>query len=195
MKIKTEKIALYLILGLLISNIFIKGCTTPKSNAPKTIVVRDTIWKTKIDTFKIQTIKYEKVYVSKNNKTKIVRDTLFLKDPTQFIAAKVYRDTLQNEELEMYSYNLVKGELLDSSLSYKLKVPKEILITKTIEYPKTFRSGLYLFSEIGGNTKTFDNLSLGMQYNRKGEWFVSYRVNLNGLKPTHNIGVGWRLFN
>ncbi len=194
MKVTTEKIALYLILGVLISNIFIKGCDTPKKDAPKITVVRDTIWKTKIDTFKIQTIKYEKVYVHKKNPTKIVRDTLFLKDTTQLINAKIYRDTLQNDELEMYSYNLVKGELLASNLSYKLKVPKEILVTKTIEYPKTFRSGLYLFSEIGGNVTTFDNLSVGLQYNRKGKWFISYRANFSELKPTHNVGVGWRLF-
>jgi len=195
--IKTEKVLLYVIIGLLITHLFWKKKnTTTKNQQPKITIVRDTVWQTKIDTFKVQTVKYKKVYVHKNDVTKIIKDTVFIKDTTNYIAAKIYRDTLNNTDVEIYSYNLVNGKLLDSNLSYKLKVPREITITKTIEYPKTYRSGLYLFSEVGGNTQQFDNLSLGLQYNRKGKWFASYRVNLNqSNQPSHNIGFGYRLFN
>ncbi|CAL2080371.1 hypothetical protein [Tenacibaculum sp. 190524A02b] len=194
--IKTEKVLLYVIIGLLITHLFWKKKdTTTKNQQPKITIVRDTVWQTKIDTFKVQTVKYKKVYVHKNDVTKIIKDTVFIKDTTNYIAAKIYRDTLNNTDVEIYSYDLVNGKLLDSNLSYKLKVPREITITKTIEHPKTYRSGLYLFSEVGGNTQQFDNLSLGLQYNRKGKWFASYRVNLNTInQPTHNIGFGYRLF-
>lgn len=194
-KTKTDRLLLGAILLLLFINLFIKQNEKRVTQEPKITIVRDTVWQTKIDTFKVQTVKYKKVYVHKNNVTKIIKDTIFIKDTTNYIAAKIYRDTLNNTDVEIYSYDLVKGKLLGSQLSYKLKVPREITVTKTIEHPKTYRSGLYLFSEVGGNAQTFDNLSFGLQYNRKGKWFASYRVNLNQIQqPTHNVGVGYRLF-
>lgn len=191
-----RNILLLLIAVLLLVNLLVKKKRVLINNQPKITIVRDTIWQTKTDTFKIQTTKYQKVYVYKNEETKIVKDTLFLKDTSNYIAAKAYRDTLTNKDIDLYSYNLVQGKLLDSQLSYKLKVPKEIRTTKTIEYPKTYRSGLYLFSEVGGNPQTFNNLSVGLQYNQKGKWFVSYRLNLlSPNQPTHHLGMGYRLFN
>ncbi|MDE1205410.1 hypothetical protein [Tenacibaculum larymnensis] len=193
---KTDRLLLGVIIVLLLVNLFNKRYQKTNPQTPKITVVKDTVWQTKIDTFKVQTIKYQKVYVYKNDVTNVVKDTIFIKDTTDYVAAKIYRDTLKNADIEIYNYDLVKGKLLDSQLSYKLKVPREITITKTIEYPKTYRSGLYLFTEIGGNPQTFDNLSFGLQYNRKGKWFASYRVNINQLNQlTHNIGLGYRLFN
>lgn len=193
---KTDRLLLGVIIVLLFVNLFTKRNQKVVPQEPKITVVKDTVWQTKIDTFKVQTIKYQKVYVHKNDVTNIVKDTIFIKDTTNYVAAKIYRDTLKNTDIEIYKYDLVKGKLLDSQLSYKLKVPREITITKTIEHPKTYRSGLYLFTEIGGNPQTFDNLSFGLQYNRKGKWFASYRLNINQLnQPTHNIGVGYRLLN
>ena len=184
-----------LLAGILLLNLFPKRCTTQVPTKPKVTIVRDTVWQTKVDTFKIQTTQYETVYVAKDNPTKILRDTVFVKDSAELVKAKIYRDTLKNDDVELFSYNLVEGNLLDSKLTYKLKVPREITVTKTIETPKQYRSGLYFFSEIGGNTQQFNNLSFGLQYNRKGNWFVSYRLNLNELTPiSHNIGVGFRIF-
>ena len=118
-----------------------------------------------------------------------------IKDLSLYEEARVYKDTLSNDDIDIYSYNLLSGNLLDSQLSYKLKVPREITVTKVIEHPNTYRSGLYAFSEIGGNTSTLNNISVGLQYNRKGNWFASYRLNLNAIKrPTHNLGVGVRIF-
>ena len=194
LKHRKELLALLGIILLLI--LLTRRCNTAPNQEPIVTIVRDTVWQTKIDTFKIQTTQYETVYVAKNNLTKVIRDTLVIKDTTELIKAKVYRDTLKNDDIELYSYNLVDGNLLDSQLSYKLKVPKEITITKTIEHPKTYRSGLYFFSEVGGNLEQFNNLSFGLQYNRKGNWFVSYRLNMNELTPiSHNIVVGFRIFN
>ena len=193
---KTDRLLLAVIIVLLFVNLFNKRNQKVAPQEPKITVVKDTVWQTKVDTFKVQTIRYKKVYVHKNDVTNIVKDTIFIKDTTNYVAAKIYQDTLKNTDIEIYKYDLVQGKLLDSQLSYKLKVPREITITKTIEHPKTYRSGLYLFTEIGGNPQTFDNLSFGLQYNRKGKWFASYRVNINQLnQPTHNIGVGYRLLN
>jgi len=189
-----KQIGYFIVLLILIISIT-KTCIPEIPKEPSITIVRDTIWQTKIDTLKIQTTKYEKVYVAKNDITKIIKDTVVVEDTTNYVRAKIYRDTIRNNDFDVYTYNLVQGVLLDSRLEYKLKVPREITVTKTIKYPKTYRSGLYLFSEIGGNTQQFNNFSVGLQYNRKGNWFVSYRINVNELIPiSHNIGIGIRIF-
>jgi hypothetical protein len=165
---------------------------TPQES--KITIVRDTVWQTKIDTFKVQTTHYKTVYVSKKD-TSIYKTTSRPKDTAIYTQAKLYKDTLRNNDIEIYSTNLIDGHILNSEIAYKLKIPREITITKTIEHPKTYKSGLYVFSEAGGNAQQFDNLSLGLQYNRKGNWFVSYRLNVNPKETlTHNVGVGLRLF-
>ena len=195
-KILNYKKELYTLLGtFIVLSLLPKRCTPTQHNVPRVTVERDTIWQTRIDTFKIQTTQYKTVYVSKKKPAIVVRDTVVLKDTSEFIKVKVYRDILKNEDVELYSYHLIDGNLLDSQLSYKLNVPREITITNTLEYPKTYRSGMYFFSEIGGSIQQFNNLSFGLQYNRKGNWFVSYRLNINELTPiSHNIGVGFRIF-
>jgi len=195
-KMKTEKTILYIILGLVVLNFFNRQCSQEKNNkAPKISIVRDTVWQTKTDTFRVQTTRYKTVYVDTLDVTETIEAEDIVIKPTGFTEAKVYQDTLSNDDIDIFSYSLVDGSLLDNQLSYKLKVPRAITTTKTIEYPKTFRSGLYLFSELGGNNNQFDNISLGLQYNRRGKWFVSYRINFNEIpKPTHNIGVGFRVF-
>lgn len=192
--INTERILLWVILTVVLLNFLPQRYVRERNEHPKITIEKDTVWQTKTDTFKVQTIKYEKVYVHKKDVQKFAKDTTKI-DTTQYQLAKVYNDTLSNNDIDIYSYNLLDGNLLDSRLSYKLKIPREITVTKTIEHPKTYRSGLYLFSEIGGTTQQFDNISLGLQYNRKGNWFASYRLNLiNAKQSTHNIGVGVRLF-
>lgn len=194
---KTEKTILYIILAVVLLNTFNRQCSSsPEKETPKITIVRDTVWQTQVDTFKIQTTNYKTVYVDTTNVSEIIEDKIEKSMiPQDFVEASAYRDTLSNDDIEIFSYSLVEGKLLDSELSYQLKVPREITTTKTIEYPKTYRSGLYLFSEVGGNPTKFDNISLGMQYNRKGKWFVSYRANFNEIQQTtHNVGIGFRLF-
>ncbi|WP_452219949.1 hypothetical protein [Lacinutrix salivirga] len=195
--IKTEKLLLLTLIGLVVFNLFTKRCSGLKPTNPeaKITTTKDTVWQAKKDTFKVQTVHYKTVYVNSDDISKIIESKDEVNMPSEYNEAKVYQDTLSNNDIDIYSYNLLQGNLLDSQLSYKLKVPREITVTKTIEHPKTFRSGLYLFSEVGGNTQTLNNISLGLQYNRKGNWFASYRFNINDFKqPTHNIGVGVRLF-
>jgi hypothetical protein len=194
----TERLLLLIILAIVIFNLLARRCGKTISEdikTPTVTIVRDTVWQTKIDTFKVQTLRYKTVYVDRHD-VSAISETLPKKIASSvIIKAKIYKDTLSNDDIDIFSYSLVEGNLLDSEISYKLKVPREITVTKTIEYPKTYRSALFLYSEIGGNQTRFDNISLGLQYNRKGKWFVSYRANLNLLQePTHHIGFGVRLF-
>ncbi|WP_299223493.1 hypothetical protein [uncultured Psychroserpens sp.] len=192
-------ITLVFMLVAILCYVLVKQCSnTPitTQELPKVTIVRDTVWQTKIDTFRIQTLQYKTVYVNKDEVQTVFEDRTKIKDSSALIEAKAYKDTLRSDDIDIFSYALVEGNLLDSKISYQLKVPREITEIKTIEYPKTYRGGVYLFSEVGGNANQFDNLSLGLQYNRKGKWFVSYRINHDPINQvTHNIGVGVRLFN
>lgn len=194
--ISTEKLLLWLILVVVIANVLLKRCdsTLIATQKPSVTVTKDTIWQTKTDTFTIQTVRYKTVYVNADNPLQKVDATTAKAMPEHYTAAKAYTDTLSNDDIDIFSYNLVQGTLLDSKLSYTLKVPRQVTVTNTIRHPKTYRSGLYLFSEIGGNQTQFNNLSLGLQYNRKGKWFASYRYNLKPETASHHLGVGVRLF-
>jgi hypothetical protein len=199
-KISTDRILLVIIIAFLWYSTLMKACESDIhiNTEPTVTVVRDTVWQTKIDTLHIETTRFEHVYIPTTNSNlerKNFKKEVTLEETAQFTAGKLYKDTLSTNDIDIFTYNLVDGTLIDSKFSYQLKVPREITITKTIEHPKTFRSGLYVFGEIGGNKQQFDNLSLGLQYQNKGKWFASYRVNLNQIKAaTHNIGVGFRLW-
>lgn len=202
-KMSSNKVLLIIIVVLSVYILAQKQCSSDKniqSERPKVTVMTDTVYQVKIDTFYLQTEKYKTVYIPKKvASTKInlnvkEKEALTKEEQVLFEEAREYRDTLFKDDLEIYSYNLLKGELLSSSFSYKLKVPREIKITNTIEHPKAYRSGLYAFGEVGGNQRRFNNISLGLQYNRKGDWFVSYRSNFSRLSNvTHHIGVGFRI--
>lgn len=193
-----KRIVTMLVIALLLVNLLLKQCgksSLDTNNEPKVSIQIDTVWQTKIDTFKVQTLRHKTVYVDRDHLANITENVPGQIDSTKHIAAKIYQDTLRNNDLEIYSYNLVDGTLLKSDIAYQLKVPREITITKTITQRQAPKSELYLFSEVGGNTTTFDNISLGLQYQHKNKWFVSYRANLNQLQqPTHNVGIGVKLF-
>ena len=198
--ISTDRILLIITIILIWYSTLLKACEGDVhiNPEPTVTIVKDTIWQTKIDTLHIETTKFEKVYIpiaNSNTERKDFKKEITLDETAQFAAGKLYKDTLRTDDIDIFTYNLVDGTLIDSKFSYKLKVPREITITKTIEYPKTYRSGLYIFGEIGGNQRQFNNLSLGLQYQNKGKWFASYRVNLNQIEAlTHNIGVGIRFW-
>lgn len=198
--ISTERILLVIIIGLLWYSLLLKSCESDIeiSTEPTVTIVRDTIWQTKIDTLHIQTTKFEYVYIPEKGtieERKNFKKEVTLEEKEKFTKGKLYKDTLQTDDIDIFTHNLVDGTLIDSKFSYKLKVPREITITKTIEHPPTYKSGLYIFGEVGGNKRKFDNLSLGLQYQHKGNWFASYSVNLNQIQSTsHNVGVGVRLW-
>jgi len=146
LSIKTERLLLLIILGLILFNMLPKRCSNfNRDMSPKITVSKDTIWQIKTDTFKLQTVRYKTVYVHEDDVDNVVEDYRNQETPELFQEAKVYQDTLSNDDIDIFSYSLLQGQLLDNQVSYVLKVPREITITKTIEHPKTYRSGLYVF--------------------------------------------------
>ncbi|MDH7447693.1 hypothetical protein [Aquimarina sp. 2201CG14-23] len=203
-KISSNKSLLLIVIVLFVYILAQRQCGSRNiavPEKPQITIVKDTVYQVKIDTFYLQTTKYNTVFVPKiNNDDDVMASVRTEQEISQaekhlYEEARTYTDTLYNEDIEIYSYSLLKGELLKNNLSYKLKVPREIRTTTTIEHASKYKSGLYGFGEVGGNQNQFNNISLGLQYNRRGKWFVSYRMNFNQLSNvTHNIGIGIRIY-
>jgi len=190
--LKRLLLACVVLLGVLIIRLF----TLPNEkmflpSEPKITVVSDTVWQTKWDTFNIENTVYETAYISRS---KSKNDLVVTVENNNTKPLKHYKDTLENRDLTIYSNQLVDGLRLDAGLTYKLKVPREVVTTKTIEYPKQYQSGLFLFTEVGGHTAGLENVKLGVLFSNKTDWFVSYGYNMMASPNTHHIGVGKRIF-
>ena len=99
--------------------------------------------------------------------------------------ANLYRDSIEDDNLTLYYESTIKGQLLNTALDYKLKVPK--LITKTIEVLKpvpTPVSTLLLTGGVGGNLNQFSSVRLGVSFVSAKGWAVGYDYDL--LQNVHS---------
>lgn len=114
-------------------------------------------------------------------------------DTTKHMAANVYQDSLEDENLTLYYSSIVQGELLKNALDYKLKIPKQI--TKTIEVSKPYPSpvsAFYLKGGVGGNVNQFSSITVGLQFVSKKGWSLGYDYDI--LENTHSVNLGIKLF-
>lgn len=115
-------------------------------------------------------------------------------DTTIHKQAKVYKDSLEDENLKLYYESTVKGDLLAHGLDYKLKVPK--LVTKTIEIEKPYpvpTSSIMVVGGAGGNLNKFSSANLGLHFISAKGWSVGYEYDF--IQQSHQVKVGVRLFN
>lgn len=114
-------------------------------------------------------------------------------DTTKHEKARLYQDSISDENLTLYYESTIKGQLLNNALDYKLKVPK--LITKTIEISKPYPmpvSTLLLTGGIGGNVNQFSSVTLGLQFVSKKGWSLGYDYDL--LQNVHSVRLGIKIF-
>ncbi|BDS12381.1 hypothetical protein [Aureispira anguillae] len=114
-------------------------------------------------------------------------------DTTQHLVTKLYKDSLEDENLTLYYESLVQGELLKNKLDYKLKIPK--LVTKTVQINTPVpvpSNGLFLNAGVGGNIHSFSSLTVGLQFVSKKGWALGYDYDL--LQQAHQIKLGVRIF-
>ena len=134
------------------------------------------------------------VYVDNEENRELRERIKFLEQNTDSLGHNLrqYKDTISDENIIIYTDNIVEGNLLFKDIDYKLKVPKEIIKTTTINTTETiFKSGLYLTTGLGGNKDQFSNINLGLTYvNTKNNVF-GYEYNL--MNNTHNVKVGFRI--
>lgn len=191
MKYKIELIKNYLALILTIIIIVLllhKSCNNPLPNLdvqPTTIYKSDTIFN--IDTL----VELKTIYKPKHD-TIYKTDSVFNLDTLVYV--REYNDSLTDTNLTLYSKAKVIGILDELELSYKMK-SKPILITNNITKIETVykpsKLSIYTGVEVGGNTASF-NLSPFVNLN-VNKTSIEYRYGI--LDETHNISVGYKIFN
>jgi len=113
-------------------------------------------------------------------------------DTTKHEQAQLYQDSIEDDNLTLYYQSTVKGQLLNHSLDYKLKVPQ--FITKKIEISKPYPvpvNSLLLTGGFGGNINQFSSLSLGLQFVSAKGWAVGYEYDF--LQKAHHVKLGIKL--
>ncbi|BDS14553.1 hypothetical protein [Aureispira anguillae] len=114
-------------------------------------------------------------------------------DTSKHEKARLYQDSISDENLTLYYESTIKGQLLNNPLDYKLKVPK--LITKTVEISKPYPmpvSTLLLTGGGGGNVNQFSSVTLGLQFVSAKGWAIGYDYDV--LQNVHSIKLGFKLF-
>ncbi|MBL4650540.1 MAG: hypothetical protein JKY03_12485, partial [Aureispira sp.] len=120
------------------------------------------------------------------------RVPISLVDTNKHTAAKLYKDSLEDENLTLYYESLVEGKLLNNVLNYKLKIPKQITKTIRINTPVPMpTNGLFLNAGVGGNVNTFSSLTVGLQFVSKKGWALGYDYDV--LQNVHQVRLGVRL--
>jgi hypothetical protein len=191
-----DNVQFALILGLFAYVIFLQQCKQGSSlsnqqefKADTTIVI-DTILPAPVIVQMTRQVIPEPmvIYVDSSQK----RVPISLVDTSKHTAAKLYKDSLEDENLTLYYESLVDGKLLQNNLDYKLKIPK--LITKTIRIntPVPMPSnGLFLNAGVGGNVNAFSSLTVGLQFVSKKGWALGYDYDV--LQNVHQVRLGIRL--
>lgn len=192
-----DNIQFAIILGLFGYIIFLQQCTGYRADSSTTQPKQDTI--VTIDTILpppviVQLPRQELprpqiIYIDSSKNVVLSKDV----DTTKHSTAKVYKDSLEDENLTLYYHSMVQGELLTNNLDYRLKIPKQI--TKTIQIPKPYpvpTSALLLTTGIGGNINQFSSLTVGLQFVSNKGWALGYDYDVLG--KTHHIKLGIKLF-
>lgn len=171
------------------------GCSSPFPNLEvepriETIIKSDTIW-TKDTLIKFKSIikpKWDTIY-----KIDTLVEGISLDDLNH---VRIYNDSLIDSNLTIFSDIKVLGILSQLDLSYKLN-PKPSLITNNITTTITnteFRPNkvqIYTGLQLGGNKTSF-NISPFININVKK---VTIQYNYGVLNNSHNLGVGYKIFN
>lgn len=109
-------------------------------------------------------------------------------------SVQLYQDSLEDENLTVYYQSVVEGELLQNSLDYKLKIPKQI--TKRIEITKPVpapASALLFNTGVGVNPLGITGVTVGMQFISNKGWALGYDYDV--LQNQHEVTLGIRLWN
>lgn len=107
--------------------------------------------------------------------------------------AKLYQDSIEDDNLTLFYKSTVEGTLLNQDMSYRLKIPKEInkTVTITTSHPVPAPQ-LFLKSNVGLDRLGNASLSIGLEYTSRHRWAIGYNYDL--LQKRHEITLGYALW-
>ena len=191
-----DNVQFALILGLFAYVIFLQQCKQGSSSSNQhefkadTTIVIDTILPAPVIIQMTRQVIPQPIVIYVDSFRK--RVPISLVDTNKHTAAKLYKDSLEDENLTLYYESLVEGKLLNNVLNYKLKIPKQITKTIRINTPVPMpTNGLFLNAGVGGNVNTFSSLTVGLQFVSKKGWALGYDYDV--LQNVHQVRLGVRL--
>jgi len=176
-------------LGALLCFLLLRTCT-PAPPIPKTIhhevVILDTLWPDTV---------FKNIIVEVPGPVRTIPVTVFDSSACRF--TRVYADSLVDSNLVITYRDSIVGILLDKKISYRLKGPLRVELTRTIidSIPfmvKVPANGIYGSVEAGFDKLLPINLSIGADFLSKKRWGAGYRYDF--LQRTHNVSGKLRLF-
>ncbi|WMX17048.1 hypothetical protein [Aureispira sp. CCB-E] len=191
-----DKLQFALILGLFAYVIFLQQCKQGSSLSNQqtirmdTTIVLDTILPAPVIVQLPRQAVPEPRIIYVDSFRNIVESELI--DTSKHVATKLYKDSLEDDNLTLYYESLVDGQLLQNELDYKLKIPKQITKTIRINTPVPMpTNGLFLNAGVGGNINSFSSVTLGLQFVSKKGWALGYDYDV--LQKVHQVRLGVRL--
>lgn len=127
---------------------------------------------------------------------KTVEKTVFIDHPTvstvDTAGNKIYKDTLRNQYVDIYTESSIQGVFNWQKLEYKLKFP-EITHTNTVTIEKTLpaveRYALYGLGSLSIYPENRVNVNFGLAIT-KGRLLVGYQYGLS--QKSHQITLGYK---
>lgn len=160
------------------------NCNKPVRGEKEKIHKSDTVVEKTSDTVWAKDSIY--VYI----KSPILKDSIYIYEPDTSLCNYIreYQDTINDTNITIYTNDVVKGKLLESKISYRLKVPIKITdsvkttITKTVEPKYQIYAGATL-------SKNIIAPMLGVQ---KNSLYLQGGFNLIDKQPI--IGLNYRFY-
>lgn len=140
------------------------------------VYTSDTIWS--IDTIFVY------------NQTPTLTDSIYIYEPDSVLCNYIreYQDTIDDTNITIYTTDLVKGKLLESGLSYKLKVPIKILDSVKITINNTIEPKIQLYTGLT-LSKNIIAPMIGIQKNS-----LSLQGGYNILEKQPVIFIGYKFY-
>lgn len=178
-------IVLFLIIALLYT------CGVPNHHLDPKVVYKDSIIENR-DTIWVK----DTLYKFKTYKP-IAKDSIRIKEYTIVDHGpcnykRFYQDSLVDSNLIIFNTDTVQGLLLGKNVSYKLKVPKTIIITKEIIKTPVVnkKSKFFIGGEINGNSHYFGlSPKLLLETKQENLYICGYDV----VNKTINIGFATKI--
>jgi hypothetical protein len=180
-----------IIIGLIIGIIWATSkCTYYKNRScPKS----DTIISIRVDTIYPDTSKVIQK-VTENPKAKKTLPLKYFKDikkapryPVACDSVKIYTDSISNNDLTIYTTDTVQGALLSHSIGYRLKIPREIITTKTVTITEKFKSrNIFL---IGGGLEYSKGINIRPEVELLTKKGYSYTYGYGLINNSHSFSI------
>jgi hypothetical protein len=157
---------------------------------------RETI-QSKRDTIKADTAIKKREFKPKLKKIKSINHRAYFANEIERDTAKILyvsRDSIVNEEVEIYVTDTAKGEIINKEIAYKIKVPLKIIdsviVTRERIAEKSLpQSGIFIGIEAGiGNIY---RIAPEIEYLTKKGYAYSY--NFDVVNNIHSVGVKKRI--